>query len=84
MERISVCVYVFAHLKSIVGSDRIDLEMPIGAQVSDLLNQLARLYPALQEWLSSTLVALNYEYVNLQTPLHSGDEVALIPPVSGG
>jgi len=84
MERIRVCVYVFAHLKPIVGSDRIELEMPPEAQVSDLLKQLTNLFPDLQEWLSTTFVALNQEYVSLHSPLHNGDEVALIPPVSGG
>ncbi|GBC92834.1 Molybdopterin synthase sulfur carrier subunit [bacterium HR15] len=80
----TVCVLIFAHLKSVLGADALTLSQPEGATVRDLLHQLQEVYPALTPWLESTRVAVNREYATLDTLLHHGDEVALIPPVSGG
>ena len=58
--------------------------LPDGATVSDLLNSLCEDCPALGKIRPALRVAVNLEYVQLDHPLSDNDEVALIPPVSGG
>ena len=55
-----------------------------GATVRDLLDHLCREYPALEVVRKSLSIAVNREYVDPSHVLADGDEVALIPPVSGG
>lgn len=74
----------FASLKDIVGSRQLDLDIPSGATVNDLLERLESRYPGLQRYRSIVLTSLNEEYVDRQAVISDGDEVALFPPVSGG
>lgn len=73
-----VSVRLFAGLKARAGSDSVELELPDGARVADALREL--------EWLSAgrAVLAVNREYATAETALRAGDELALIPPVSGG
>jgi molybdopterin synthase catalytic subunit len=76
-------VRLFAGLRERAGSDRIELELPEGACVEDLLAALAGTpVGALRP--GQCIVALNREYAPAGTPVGADDEVALIPPVSGG
>ncbi|MGD0366961.1 MAG: molybdenum cofactor biosynthesis protein MoaE [Acidobacteriaceae bacterium] len=68
------------HLPNLAGS----LELPAGATVRDLLERCRALTPANAAPWSSIAVAVNQEYVSAAHPLTDGDEVALLPPVSGG
>ena len=70
---------LFAALRERAGAGEIELELPDGARVSDALAQLSALTDGV-----SVVIAVNQEYADAAVPLHSGDEVALIPPVSGG
>ena len=79
-----VRILFFGQLKEVAGRERDTLELPEGARVSDLLRRYAELKPALQPYYDVMAVALNQEYSEAGTPLHEGDEVALIPPVRGG
>jgi MoaE-MoaD fusion protein len=79
-----VRVLLFGMLKEIAGRSADDLDLPKGASVRDLLRHYAAQAPKLKEALSSSAVAVNQEYAGPGTPLKSGDEVALLPPVSGG
>ncbi len=79
-----VCVLAFATLPDVLGGRSLLVDLPEGATVHDLLQHLANEHPALNKWLSVTRVAVNQEYVDADALLHDGDEVALIPPVSGG
>jgi molybdopterin synthase catalytic subunit len=74
----------FATLKDIVGSKQIQLEVPPGATVSDVLSHLETNYPRLKDYRPVVLTAINEEYVDQKTMVQDGDEVALFPPVSGG
>jgi molybdopterin converting factor subunit 1 len=74
-----VRVRLFAALRERAGAGEIELELPDGARVSDALAQLSSLTDGV-----SVVIAVNQEYADAAVPLHSGDEVALIPPVSGG
>jgi len=80
----TISVLAFAQLKSVFEADALSVCLEQGATVGDLLRQLEQRYPALAPWLKTIRVAVNREYAGLETPLHEGDEVALIPPVSGG
>jgi molybdopterin synthase catalytic subunit len=81
---VRVQILLFGQLKEVAGRERDTLELPEGARVSDLLTHYAELKPALQPYYDAMAVALNQEYSEAGATLHDGDEVALIPPVSGG
>jgi molybdopterin synthase catalytic subunit len=72
-------------LRERAGSDTVDLELPDDARVADALEALSR-NPALGDALDrlSVCMAVNREYADPATMLAPGDEVALIPPISGG
>jgi molybdopterin synthase catalytic subunit len=72
-----VTVRLFAGLRERAGSERVQVELPDGAVVSDLL-------AAMQLAPRSCVVAINREYADAGAPVREGDEVALVPPVSGG
>ena len=75
---------LFAILREKVGASEVTLELPEHSTITDLMEKMAHQYPALLEGVAQTMVAVNTEYVQHSQPLHDGDEVALIPPVSGG
>jgi molybdopterin synthase catalytic subunit len=77
-------VRLFASVKDIVGQREVVLELPEGATASELLQRVAADHPRLQPLLPSLLLAVNREYVEATRGLKDGDEVAFIPPVSGG
>jgi molybdopterin converting factor subunit 1 len=80
---VNVSVRLFAGLRERAGSRHIDVELPDGACVGDLLEALAATpVGALQP--GQCVVAINREYAGTDEPIAAGDEVALIPPVSGG
>jgi molybdopterin synthase catalytic subunit len=74
---VKVSVRLFAGLRERAGSDRVDVELPDGASVADLLAEMG-LRPG------QCVVALNREYAPAAATIGADDEVALIPPVSGG
>ncbi|HWF31587.1 MAG TPA: cyclic pyranopterin monophosphate synthase MoaC [Solirubrobacteraceae bacterium] len=80
-----VTVRLFAILREGAGSDRLELELAPGATVEDALRVLAE-RPPVEELLARLPVhmAVNREYADRQTVLHAADEIALIPPLSGG
>ena len=60
------------------------LDLPEGARVADLLERYGSRSPRLVSYFDVIAVAVNQEYAERQAALHDRDEVALIPPVSGG
>ena len=72
-----VTVRLFAGLRERAGSDRVRVELPDGARVADLL-------AAMDVAPRSCVVAINREYADAGTLVREDDEVALVPPVSGG
>jgi molybdopterin synthase catalytic subunit len=77
-----VIVLPFGMLKDKLGATPAPVELPHGATVADLLAQLAHGQPA--PWLRGIAVSVNAEYVTAARVLAEGDEVGLLPPVSGG
>jgi molybdenum cofactor biosynthesis protein MoaC/molybdopterin converting factor subunit 1 len=82
---VTIQVRLFAMLRERAGRDSFELELPEGATVGDAMALLGR-EPGLNELLGRLPVraARNREYVDDDEPLEPGDELALIPPVSGG
>ena len=77
-------VRFFAALREILGVSELSLELADGQTVGDLYRELCDRYPRLAEYGSILLYSVNAEYVPPEHPLRDGDEVAFIPPVSGG
>nr|WKN37934.1 molybdopterin converting factor subunit 1 [Tunicatimonas sp. TK19036] len=76
-------ILLFGITKDIVGQSKLHCEVPEGSTVPDLVQQLKQQYPKLHD-LDSVMVAVNNEYGQKNQTLHESDEIALIPPVSGG
>jgi molybdopterin converting factor subunit 1 len=79
-----VTVRVFARLREIMGSDTVVVPVPAAATVSDLRRGLELLWPEAQGVVAKSAIAVNNEYAEPEQRIAAGDEVALIPPVSGG
>jgi molybdopterin synthase catalytic subunit len=75
---------LFAVYRERVGARALDLELPEGATAGAALAALQARHPAVTPLRDQTVYAVNEEYASPDTPLHEGDEVAFIPPVSGG
>ena len=74
-----VRIRLFAGLRERAGTDEVELELPEQARVRDALEQLRAITSDLP-----VVMAINREYANEEAVLRAGDELALIPPVSGG
>ncbi|MGD9764324.1 MAG: molybdopterin converting factor subunit 1 [Candidatus Binatia bacterium] len=80
----NVHVRFFASLRERMKSSGAEREVPAGATVADVWSALCREHPELEPMTSSVTFAVNREYVPRGHRLADGDELALIPPVSGG
>jgi MoaE-MoaD fusion protein len=79
-----VRVLFFGRLKDIVGFSQEDAELSDDARVGDVFERYGRQFPKLAEFRPSIATSCNQEYCDWRTALSSGDEVAFLPPVSGG
>jgi molybdopterin converting factor subunit 1 len=77
-------VRYFAMIREIVGRSSERRTVPDEATAGDLFDQLVTEFPRLERVKPVTMVMVNQSYVQPDHTLHEGDEVALIPPVSGG
>lgn len=76
-------ILAFGVTKDILGASELKLKLPAGSTVADLKLELVRLFPEFGR-LRALAIAVNSEYAEDMQALHERDEVALIPPVSGG
>ena len=79
-----VKVLFFGALRDMLGRAAETIEIPAGAQLSCLLDRYTQQVPKLKGLLPSVAVSVNQEYASRSDTLREGDEVALLPPVSGG
>ncbi len=75
---------LFATLKEKTGQSRITLNMTEPATVADMLDAFFQQFPALKPSAKNILVSVNQEFAEPSEILHTEDEIALFPPVSGG
>jgi MoaE-MoaD fusion protein len=80
---VRVSVRLFAGLRERAGTDRLEVELPDDARVADVLAAMAAT-PVGELRPRECVVAVNREYATADEPVRAGDEVALVPPVSGG
>jgi molybdopterin synthase catalytic subunit len=81
---VQVRVLFFGLLKDICGSAESRLDLPAGATTGSVFEHYAAAFPKLRQMASSIVLARNHEFSTAQEALSEGDEVALLPPVSGG
>jgi molybdopterin converting factor subunit 1 len=75
---------LFASYKEKAGMSDLEISLTDDATVSDAARELLRLHPAISSDSSRLMIAVNEEYQEHDYPLSENDEVAFIPPVSGG
>jgi molybdopterin synthase sulfur carrier subunit len=81
---ITVIVKLFAAYQEAVGMPELQLQFPVGTPVSGVRDRLIAEYPQLTQWRDLTRFGINLQFVEPDNQLQNGDEVVLIPPVSGG
>jgi len=83
-ERMRVRVLFFGRLKDIVGRSEDEAELGDGARVEDLFARYGERYPQLAGFRGSVVASINQTFADWRSPLAANDEVAFLPPVSGG
>ena len=81
---ISINVKLFAMARDLAGTGETTLSLEEGVAASRVLDYFVHRNPKFSHWRDHIRIAVNSEYVDQNYPLHDGDEVAIIPPVSGG
>ena len=79
-----VRVRLFARLREIAGASEIERDVPPGATLGVVWDQLAAEFPAMAPYRGSISAAVNADYSRMTAKVADGDEVAFLPPVSGG
>ncbi len=79
-----VNVKLFARLRELVGTGDLALDVPEGATVRDVWQVLVQAHPAAAVYERSMSCAVNLDYARMTTAVAAGDDVAFLPPVSGG
>ena len=77
-------VRLFARLRDIAGAAELSRDVASGATIGDVWRQLATEFPELVRYERSISAAINADYARMNSPIGDGDEVAFLPPVSGG
>lgn len=78
-----ITVLAFGIAKDIFGRESVQISLGKNTDIASLKEILEEQYPKLKE-LASYMIAVNDEYARADTVLNAGDEIAIIPPVSGG
>ncbi len=80
----TVNVRLFAVTRQLLGRPHLSVELASGSTVGALRSALQAAYPAIDALVPGLLIAIGSQYATDDAPLSEGDDVALIPPVSGG
>ena len=79
-----VTVRLFARLRDIAGAAELPREVSAGATIATVWRELSGEFPGLSAYERSMSSALNADYARMDAEVHDGDEIAFLPPVSGG
>ena len=80
----TIRVKLFAAMRDLTGDDVAEVELPDGATVGDLRREMGKLLPLARSLLNRSGVAVNHDLAENDRVLQATDELAVIPPVSGG
>ncbi|QEL14474.1 molybdopterin converting factor subunit 1 [Limnoglobus roseus] len=80
----TLTVLLFARAKELVQRDAVSVILPPSATVGDLRSRLAAEFPQLSSLLGVCVIAVNHDFADDSRGLLPSDEIAVIPPVSGG
>jgi len=81
---VHVTILLFARLRELTGASALTRSVRDGGTAGDAWQALVTEFPALADHTRSISVAVNEQYARMSAALHEGDEVAFLPPVSGG
>jgi molybdopterin converting factor subunit 1 len=81
---IHVKVLFFGRLREVAGGAEESVELPPGSRIEELFATFVARWPELARFRASLVASRNQEFAAWSTPLHPGDEIAFLPPVSGG
>ena len=79
-----VTIRLFARLRDVAGAGELRRELPGGSSARSAWDSLVGEFPDFDDYTRAVSCAVNEEYARMTTPLNDGDEVAFLPPVSGG
>lgn len=80
----TIRVHLFARARELAGTLLVEAPLPANATVAMLRAKLAEQVPALAKLLETSAIAVNHDFAEPELVLAASDEVAIIPPVSGG
>jgi molybdopterin converting factor subunit 1 len=80
----TVTIKLFAAIREMIGNETITLELPEGTTIADARHTLSQRFPQSAGLLSRSVVARNHDYALDTDVIGAADELAVIPPVSGG
>jgi molybdopterin converting factor subunit 1 len=81
---VRVTVRLFARLRDVAGASELARDLPSGATIGDVWRQLTREFPEFAGYERSISSAINADYARMDQVIGEGDEIAFLPPVSGG
>jgi molybdopterin converting factor subunit 1 len=79
-----VSVQLFARLRELAGRAELTCDVPAGATIADVWQHVTRQHSSLGPYRASVSCARNEDFARMTTPVHDGDAIAFLPPVSGG
>ena len=79
-----VTVRLFARLRDIAGAAELMRDVPPGSTIASVWSELTREFPDLARYERSISTAVNADYARMDQAIGDGDEIAFLPPVSGG
>jgi molybdopterin converting factor subunit 1 len=82
--RIRITILYFASVKDITGVKKETMDLTPNTSIKKLLAKISLSYPDIKSILNVVKISVNYKMIDMNTILKDGDEVALLPPVSGG
>lgn len=81
---VRISILYFATVKDATGIRMESINLSNDTSIGEMLSKISIIYPKLKHILNNIQISVNYRIVDLNTVLKEGDEVALLPPISGG
>jgi molybdopterin converting factor subunit 1 len=81
---VRITILYFASVKDVTGIRMESIDLSKDTSIREMLSKISLIYPKLKHILNIIQISVNYKIVDLNTVLKEGDEVALLPPISGG